>query len=96
MWTPVGVPAATDAVCIDAAGTYTVLLDDVAGVDELQLGGSNAAATLRLESTALTPSLSVGETLSVLPGSELSVTNGMLGLTGWFGVIEFYNEGRSR
>jgi hypothetical protein len=94
MWTPVGVPVATDAVCIDAAGTYTVLLDDIAVVDELQLGGNNAAATLHLESTAVTPSVNVEETFSIQSGSELSMTNGLLGLTGWLGVFEFYNDGR--
>lgn len=45
-WSPSGVPAASDNVCIDAAGTYEVSLDDEAEVRSLKIGGSTGVATL--------------------------------------------------
>ena len=55
MWSPVGVPVFAGAVCIKAAGTYTVTLDDTTSVTQLQLGGTGATATLHLASATTTP-----------------------------------------
>jgi hypothetical protein len=45
-WTPSGVPASSDDVCITAAGTYTVSLNSSVSVNSLTLGGASGTQTL--------------------------------------------------
>ncbi len=45
-WSPVGVPQPTDVVCINARGRYTVTLDAVVSVNEVQVGDGVSKAEL--------------------------------------------------
>lgn len=45
-WSPAGVPGATDVVCIDAPGSYTVSSFNQARIDALVLGGVGSTPTL--------------------------------------------------
>src|SRR5262245_54920544 len=78
MWSPAGIPMSNDTVCIKATGTYTVLLDSISYVPNLQLGASGAVATLRLESTSTTPQLGVIDTHSIKPGSTVVLMDAVL------------------
>ncbi|MFN8573127.1 MAG: DUF11 domain-containing protein [Gemmatimonadaceae bacterium] len=51
-WSPVGVPQATDVVCIDAVGRYTVTVNTVVSVREVQLGDGTSPAQLTVAPAA--------------------------------------------
>ncbi|HUB36605.1 MAG TPA: hypothetical protein VL972_07250, partial [Solirubrobacteraceae bacterium] len=64
-WSKKAVPVAGEEVCITAAGTYTVLLDEVnPSIKSLTLGGSSGTQTLAVDSTCSNS----GETLTTTAG----------------------------
>ena len=46
-WNPAGVPAASDIVCLDAAGSYTVTSFATPTVEAIIIGGGAASPTLQ-------------------------------------------------
>src|SRR3954468_21965050 len=61
-WTPVGVPANGDSVCITASGTYTVTLSSGASITSLTVGGPSSGGGV--------------QTLDMQPGASLTASAG--------------------
>ena len=78
-WSPAGVPAATDDVCITASGSYTVTLTAGAAVKSLTLGaaGDTGTQTLDVQGTPAggTSTLTLAAASTIAPGAELILDN---------------------
>jgi len=73
-WSTGAVPAETDHVCIDVAGTYQVTLDDEVSVRSLTLGGGAGAPTLSvLHSQADRAGLTLGGASTIQAGGVLGL-----------------------
>ncbi|MEZ4423171.1 MAG: hypothetical protein R3E98_07170 [Gemmatimonadota bacterium] len=71
-WTPAGVPAPGDVVCIDAPGTYTVQLASPTDVASLRIGGPGAEVTLEWD-PVVASTFAVSDTLEVAAGSRFEI-----------------------
>jgi Tol biopolymer transport system component len=73
-WSRQTVPVSTDSVVIDAAGTYTVTLDQAATVEHLRIGGAGANPTFSHTAGVLT----VNATVAVAAGAGYALSGGTL------------------
>lgn len=74
-WTPAGVPTATDDVCIEMDGTYTVSVSTPAQVNSLTLGTTTASGTQTLSLAANNSGLRADAGISNGPHGRISTTS---------------------
>ncbi|MEZ4414974.1 MAG: hypothetical protein R3E10_04405 [Gemmatimonadota bacterium] len=92
-WSPAGVPAAGDVVCIDAPGTYTVNLSFSTDVKSIRIGGAGATVTLEWY-PLLASTFAVSDTLEVAAGSRFDIPSVGGHVIGGFPGPTLINDGR--